>query len=119
MPKSKKIPEVIPKPDYAIDGIASYNQLLGIPHSEVLYEKHKKGIHINTHEEIEGIRKACRLARTILDEAHKVVGVGVTTEEIDKKVFELSVEHGAYPSPLNYYSFPKSVCTYKITLSML
>lgn len=27
------------------------------------------------------------------------------------KVHEALVEAGAYPSPLNYYNFPKSVCT--------
>ena len=78
----------------------------------MLYEKHKKGIHINSAEEIEGTRAACKLARHILDEAHKVVAPGVTTEEIDKLVYESVIMNHAYPSPLNYYSFPKSVCTY-------
>ena len=27
------------------------------------------------------------------------------------QVHKATVEAGAYPSPLNYYSFPKSVCT--------
>lgn len=27
------------------------------------------------------------------------------------QVHEAMVEAGAYPSPLNYYNFPKSVCT--------
>ncbi|KAF0298797.1 Methionine aminopeptidase 1D, mitochondrial [Amphibalanus amphitrite] len=36
---------------------------------------------------------------------------GVTTEEIDRLVHRLTVQHGAYPSPLNYRGFPKSVCT--------
>lgn len=27
------------------------------------------------------------------------------------QVHEATVEAGAYPSPLNYYNFPKSVCT--------
>ena len=35
----------------------------------------------------------------------------VTTEEIDRLVHRLTVAHGAYPSPLNYRGFPKSVCT--------
>ena len=67
---------------------------------------------MNTAEEIEGIKTASKIARMVLDEAHKVVGVGVTTEEIDKRVHEFTIENEAYPSPLNYYSFPKSVCTY-------
>jgi methionyl aminopeptidase len=36
---------------------------------------------------------------------------GVTTDELDRIVHETIVEGGGYPSPLNYYSFPKSVCT--------
>ena len=36
---------------------------------------------------------------------------GVTTDEIDRVVHEATIARGAYPSPLNYYNFPKSVCT--------
>lgn len=37
--------------------------------------------------------------------------VGITTEEIDKSVYEFIVSQGAYPSPLHYKGFPKSICT--------
>lgn len=37
--------------------------------------------------------------------------MGVTCDELDRIVHEATVERGAYPSPLNYYKFPKSVCT--------
>ncbi|KAK3288917.1 Microtubule-associated protein 1A, partial [Cymbomonas tetramitiformis] len=36
---------------------------------------------------------------------------GITTDEIDKVVHDTIVAGGGYPSPLNYHSFPKSVCT--------
>ena len=36
---------------------------------------------------------------------------GVTTDEIDKAVHKMIIEAGAYPSPLGYGGFPKSVCT--------
>lgn len=36
---------------------------------------------------------------------------GVTTDFIDKEVHKMIIEAGAYPSPLNYSKFPKSVCT--------
>jgi len=36
---------------------------------------------------------------------------GATTDEIDRIVHEAVVSRGAYPSPLNYHSFPKSCCT--------
>lgn len=35
----------------------------------------------------------------------------VTTDEIDKAVHSMVIESGAYPSPLGYGGFPKSVCT--------
>ncbi len=37
--------------------------------------------------------------------------VGVSTDEIDLQVHQFIINHGAYPSPLFYRSFPKSVCT--------
>ncbi len=40
-----------------------------------------------------------------------MVKPGVTTEEIDKAVHEFIISQDAYPSPLNYYSFPRSCCT--------
>jgi len=36
---------------------------------------------------------------------------GVTTDDIDKAVHEMVIVEDAYPSPLNYHSFPKSICT--------
>lgn len=36
---------------------------------------------------------------------------GVTTDAIDKLVHDEIIRLGAYPSPLGYYGFPKSVCT--------
>jgi methionine aminopeptidase len=35
----------------------------------------------------------------------------VTTDEIDKAVHKMIIDAGAYPSPLGYGGFPKSVCT--------
>jgi methionyl aminopeptidase len=52
-----------------------------------------------------------KLAREVLDEAAKAVAIGVKTDEIDRIVHEASIERECYPSPLNYYKFPKSVCT--------
>ena len=66
---------------------------------------------IRTEKEIARARAACRIGREVLDEAARAVRPGVTTDELDRIVHEATVERGAYPSPLNYYSFPKSVCT--------
>ena len=43
--------------------------------------------------------------------AGELVRPGITTDEIDRVVHDLSVEAGGYPSPLNYRGYPKSVCT--------
>ena len=52
-----------------------------------------------------------KLAREVLNEAAKAAAVGVTTDELDRIVHEAAIERECYPSPLNYYKFPKSVCT--------
>ena len=66
---------------------------------------------VKSHEDIAKMRKSCHLARNVLQEASKLVKPGVTTQMIDEFVFQMSVENGAYPSPLNYKGFPKSACT--------
>ena len=62
-------------------------------------------------KEIEDLRVACRLGREVLDEAAAAIAPGVTTDEIDRIVHEATVDRECYPSPLNYYQFPKSCCT--------
>uniref|UniRef100_A0A3Q2Y7Z7 Methionine aminopeptidase n=1 Tax=Hippocampus comes TaxID=109280 RepID=A0A3Q2Y7Z7_HIPCM len=37
--------------------------------------------------------------------------VGMTTDEVDFLVHQETIQHNAYPSPLRYGGFPKSVCT--------
>lgn len=39
------------------------------------------------------------------------IAIGTTTDEIDQLVHEASVDRECYPSPLNYFKFPKSCCT--------
>ncbi|KAL1206215.1 Methionine aminopeptidase 1C, chloroplastic/mitochondrial [Cardamine amara subsp. amara] len=57
------------------------------------------------------MKKACELAARVLNYAGTLVKPFVTTDEIDKAVHEMVIEFGAYPSPLGYGGFPKSVCT--------
>jgi methionine aminopeptidase len=45
-----------------------------------------RAVPIYTPKQIAGIRKACLLARQILDKAHAAVRPGITTDEIDKVV---------------------------------
>ena len=57
------------------------------------------------------MRIAARLARKILDYACDLAKPDVTGDEIDSAVHEALLEAGAYPSPLNYVGFPKSLCS--------
>jgi len=65
------------------------------------------------HDEpsIERMRTAARLARKVLDKACTLAEEGVTTDNIDGAVHSAILRAGAYPSPLNYSGFPKSVCS--------
>ena len=58
-----------------------------------------------------GMRKAGRLTAEALDMLTAHVQPGVTTEEIDQVVFDFAVAHGAYPAPLDYRGYRKSICT--------
>ncbi len=66
---------------------------------------------IKTPEQIEGIRKSGKVTNEILDIVADRIKEGVTTNEIDNWVSEHTAKRGAIAAPLNYYEFPKSVCT--------
>lgn len=99
----RTIPDHIPRPDYA-------DHPEGWPLSE---QKLRGNTYIRplNEEEVEGLRVACKLGREVLEEAAAAVAPGVTTDELDRIVHEASVDRECYPSPLNYYQFPKSCCT--------
>ncbi|MEM5472696.1 type I methionyl aminopeptidase [Hoeflea sp. AS60] len=62
-------------------------------------------------EGFEGMRKACQLTARCLDELASRVAPGVTTNEIDRFVYEFGKDHGALPATLNYRGYTKSCCT--------
>jgi len=66
---------------------------------------------IKTPEQIEGIRKSGIINTGVLNLIEKEIHAGMTTEEIDKLVYDYTVDHGAIPADLNYEGYPKSVCT--------
>ena len=57
------------------------------------------------------MRKAGQLTAEALDLMVDLVKPGVTTAELDKVAFEFAMDHNAYPAPLNYRGFRKSICT--------
>nr|GMD59350.1 methionine aminopeptidase 1A [Ipomoea batatas] len=99
--RKRLIPDHIEQPDWAIDGIPKIE-----PNSDLQHV-----VEIKTPEQIERMRETCRIAREVLDAAARMIQPGVTTDEIDAVVHEATIAAGAYPSPLNYYFFPKSCCT--------
>ena len=85
-------------PDYALNG-------------DPVSERESNGdVEIMEGERLETMRNVCRLGREVLDIAGRAIRPGITTDEIDRMVHEACMERGAYPSPLNYFFYPKSVC---------
>ena len=66
---------------------------------------------LKTPEQIEKIKKSAAINIACLDEIAKKVRVGMTTQEMDDIVNEVTYGMGGIPAPLNYGGFPKSVCT--------
>ncbi|GAA5953933.1 hypothetical protein JCM3765_000699 [Sporobolomyces pararoseus] len=100
----REVPEHIPRPDYA-------NEVNGISFSEDINNRRMTRGKVLNAEEIEGMRKVCRLAREVLDIAAEAVRPGITTLEIDEIVHRECIKRDSYPSPLYYHKFPRSVCT--------
>ncbi|KAJ1551433.1 Methionine aminopeptidase 1 [Nowakowskiella sp. JEL0078] len=115
---TRLVPELIQRPDYAMDGK---------PISEMRIRGSSK-IENLSKADIEHMRTVCKISREVLNEGRKAIKVGVTTDEIDRVVHEACIgnhkfqfarfnslypfkERDSYPSPLNYHGFPKSCCT--------
>lgn len=75
------------------------------------FKKGRALISIKSDREIELMRKTCQLASSTLEFIEPYVKPGVSTEKLNKLCHEYILDHGAYPSPLNYHGFPKSICT--------
>jgi methionyl aminopeptidase len=68
-------------------------------------------IKLHNAEDFEGMRKAGRLTAEALDMLVDIVQPGVTTQHIDDLVFQFAMDNGAYPAPLDYRGYRKSICT--------
>lgn len=90
-----------------------------------LVKRSNRNVPVMTEEDLPRMRRACGLAANILREVCDRTEAGISTQDIDTWVLELTLAAGAYPSPLNYPkgltdprnpvitpgAFPKSVCT--------
>lgn len=66
---------------------------------------------VKTPEQIEGIKRSSVVNTGVLDLVEREIKAGMSTEDIDRLVYDYTISHGAIPAPLNFEGFPKSVCT--------
>ena len=66
---------------------------------------------IKKPDEIAGIKESAKINIAVLDYIGEHIKEGMSTEEIDKMVYERTTAMGGIPAPLHYQGFPKSVCT--------
>ena len=62
-------------------------------------------------EAFAGMHRAGQLTARALDALVDLVIPGVTTDAIDRFIFEFGADHGALPATLNYRGYRKSCCT--------
>jgi methionyl aminopeptidase len=92
---SREVPASIPRPRY-----------VGRPAPD-----RYTGDDVQSPETVERMRVAGRIAAQAMHAAATIIDPGVTTDDLDRVVHELLIDHGAYPSTLGYRGFPKSCCT--------
>lgn len=71
-------------------------------------KKHKPNI--KTKDQIEGIKKSCKLAAKSLKYIEPFVKPGVSTGYLNDKLDEFIRDNSATPACLNYKGYPKSTC---------
>lgn len=102
---AKTVPEEIQRPPYLLPGSRT-NPRTGMPAHPFMHF-----IEVKSGQQVDAMRAAGALAREALEVAGRAVAPGVTTDAIDAVVHDFAISRGAYPSPLGYMGFPKSVST--------
>ena len=87
---------------YFDEKVAAYEKLGAIVPSQDL---------LKTPLQIQGIKRSAAINIAILDYVGQHIKAGISTNEIDKWVYDFTIKEGGIPAPLNYDGFPKSVCT--------
>lgn len=67
-------------------------------------------IPIHTEEGFAGMRRAGKLAATVLDYITPFVQVGISTDELNDLCEAYIRKEGAIPAPLGYKGYPKATC---------
>ena len=91
---ARQVPSNIARPEY----VGKKNPTLGEPD-------------VKDADTIARMRVASRLAAQALEEVGRHVKPGVTTDHLDEVGHAFLISRGAYPSPLGYRGYPKSLCT--------
>lgn len=65
---------------------------------------------IKSEQQIDGIRKSGQLAADTLNYVGALVGVGVTTEDLNQAATQYMRARGGKPACLGYRGFPKEIC---------
>jgi methionyl aminopeptidase len=77
----------------------------------MMLHRRRQNIQIKTKDELEGMRKAGRLASECLQWITSQIEPGMNTQDIDDLQVQFVEKHGVRAAPLNYRGFPKSICT--------
>jgi methionyl aminopeptidase len=91
----RPVPTSIERPDYAATGVP----------------RRRKEARVKSPDIIERMRRTGQFGGEVLYKTAAGIAPGVTTDELDVLAHDIIVAGGAYPSPLNYNMFPKSICT--------
>ena len=89
---------------------APMNEYQTIERYDVPASPRSGAIKLHGPEGFAGMRAAGRLAAEIMDALVPHVVPGVTTQELDDRVFRMMADAGAYPATLGYRGYNKSCC---------
>ncbi len=67
-------------------------------------------ITIKSAQQVEKIRKSCKLTKECLELLEEHIHPGVTTKQLDKLAYDFYKSKGATPNFLNYNGYPATIC---------
>ncbi|HEX3540305.1 MAG TPA: type I methionyl aminopeptidase [Acidimicrobiales bacterium] len=94
----RSVPDSIERPEYARPGASGEPRRWAEPM-------------VKSADVLARMRVAGQVAAEVLAETGAAVRPGITTDELDAVCHQACLARGAYPSPLGYRGYPKSVCT--------
>ncbi|MES1909114.1 MAG: hypothetical protein MHM6MM_001915 [Cercozoa sp. M6MM] len=95
------VPDEVPKTPWFVSGQGSMQPF------SILNDHFKNEESLKRY--IKGVRVAGKFAAETREYAGSLAKPGVSLEDIDRKVHEYIVRHGACPAPCNFHGFPKTV----------